>query len=330
MLTTLSIFATVATGQAAPAPVTRVRSFDNIKAIAIAAAPSGTRFAIAQDNSTVRIMDPANTNAAPIQMVGHPQPVYAIAWNASGTQVVTGDETARIFVWDARTGRKLREFPRNSQTHNRGIQSLAFSPDGRTLISTSKDDSVILWDFATATPQRKIGGNGVVFASAVMPRSGVLLMGTLTEGLHTRRLPAMTLTASKSAHGGLGIQDLAISKAGTRAISGGKDGRASFWDTTKGTILTTFPAHGDSVQRVAISADGRVAASSANDRVVFVYDLNKRTVMGRLNDQCAVGAPLAFSADGRWLLSVTVNDTLQVNRVALPAAPATKPTRRRR
>ena len=117
--------------------VQRVQVFDQIKFVAVAGAPTGSLFAVAQENGQVRLMNAA-TRSTVHQLVGHPQPAYGLAFTPNGQQLVTGDETSRIFVWDVRTGRKLREFPRGTMSHARGIQAISFSRDGRTMITTGK------------------------------------------------------------------------------------------------------------------------------------------------------------------------------------------------
>lgn len=308
--------------------VQRVQVFDQIKFVAVAGAPTGSLFAVAQENGQVRLMNAA-TRSTVHQLVGHPQPAYGLAFTPNGQQLVTGDETSRIFVWDVRTGRKLREFPRGTMSHARGIQAISFSRDGRTMITTGKDDVVILWDFASARPQTRIAGNGVVFASATLFGSN-MAVATLTEGLHFRRPGNFNLDVRRDGHGGQGINEMAINPAGTRAVTAGRDNAVGVWDLAKKSRLGSLRGHEDWVQRVAISPNGRVAASSANDRKVYVWDLVRMQRVGQLADQSAIGAPLAFTGDGRFLISGTINDGVQINSVT-PAQPAaTAPSRRRR
>jgi WD40 repeat protein len=53
-----------------------------------------------------------------------------------------------IHLWDLANGTLLGTL---SASHTDLITSLAFSPDGQTLASGSKDRSIILWDIATQT-----------------------------------------------------------------------------------------------------------------------------------------------------------------------------------
>jgi WD40 repeat protein len=50
-----------------------------------------------------------------------------------------------VKLWDISTGRCVRTFI----GHTREVYSVAFSPDGQTLISSSTDETVRLWDVST-------------------------------------------------------------------------------------------------------------------------------------------------------------------------------------
>ena len=63
-------------------------------------------------------------------------------------------------IWDAETGERLHTLP----GHRHPVSALAFSPDGRRLVSASFDRRLIVWDAETGKPLHTLRGHdGLVF-----------------------------------------------------------------------------------------------------------------------------------------------------------------------
>jgi WD40 repeat protein len=96
----------------------------------------------------------------------HPD-VHTVAFSADGRWLVTGggDRVAR--VWDADTGKRLREIRQKLSKGNPGagypkLQGVAFSPDGRLLATGSADCTGRIFDVASGQELlRVIDGPGV-------------------------------------------------------------------------------------------------------------------------------------------------------------------------
>jgi hypothetical protein len=81
------------------------------------------------------------------KVVVFPDPVIAVSPDG-GTAVTARDNTLRL--WHAATGQ-----PRGAplKGHTSRVQSVAFSPDGKTLVSASSDRTLRLWDVTTGKPR---------------------------------------------------------------------------------------------------------------------------------------------------------------------------------
>src|SRR5262249_6385667 len=57
-----------------------------------------------------------------------------------------------VVLWDVGIGKELRRL----SGHERDVHSLAFTPDGRTVVSEGEDNSIRFWELATGKELRKI------------------------------------------------------------------------------------------------------------------------------------------------------------------------------
>lgn len=99
-----------------------------------------------------------------------------------------------------------------------------------------------------------------------------------------------------------------VALAGTTLVSGGYDGKLTWFDTAKKTVVRTTDAHAKWVRKVVASADGTLVASVADDMVCKVWKADGtlvHTLKGHAEKTPThYGSMLytcAFSADGTRL-----------------------------
>lgn len=318
------IVAALVDGTSGPITVTKIKAYDQLRTIACVPAPSGSRFACSLENKQIRIMDAATGNTIRA-LDGHPQPAYALAFAPDGNTFASGDESGRIWIWDIKSGKRVKEFDRNN-AHQRGIQCLSFSADGTRLASTGKDDLIIVWSVATGKQVKKIASGGAIFYSGTfVPGGSILAAATLGRGAIFYNTKDFSPVGSFDGHDKLGVLDIAFNQAGTRCLTVGKNGTGCLWDVKTRTKLNSLKGHQDWVLRGALSPNGRLAATSSTDRLVIVWDTNTFKPVAKLENQSFIGAPVCFTADGRYLISANDMDGLQINAVSggapAPAAP---------
>lgn len=285
--------------------VKSLKTVYGVRPIALAAGPSGTRFAASLENNTIRIYDVINMAVVKV-LIGHPQPAYAVAWNPKGTMIASGDESARIFLWDTKTGKKVREM----RTHTRGIQSLCFDATGTRLLSTGKDDFVKMYDIKTGKELRSIPGKGANFYSATFMSGGSFAVATLGDGV---RVYGNSGVARKfTGHSDGAVWDFDFNPKSNRLFSGGRDANAISYDLKKAQKIQTLRGHEDWVNHVRITPNGRYGFSASTDRTVRIWDLKTNTSAGKLENMSSVGSPICITANGQYLVGVNLDDWLQV------------------
>ena len=309
---------------AAPVKIVPVKTVVGLRPIAMAAAPTGSKFLACLEDGSVRIID-AKTKMTIRTLDKHPGPAYAAAWSADGNFVATGDETARIWIHNAVTGKKVREY----RTHTKGIQKLSFNLPGTLLLSTGKDDQCNVYDLRTARGKeiQAILGKGQNFYGGTFHPKLPYTFAVGMLGGGARMYDALTgkpngfLTDA----GGQGIFDFAFNPAGTRAVSAGRDGMAVVWDPMRSTKLGKLKGHGDWVVSTAVSPNGQLVATGSSDRTVRVWDLKSMAKITEIDNEFTVGSPVCFTADGNSLLTVTDAGDLQYSSITPAASMALAP-----
>jgi WD40 repeat protein len=97
---------------------------------------------------------------------GHEGAVRSAAFSPDGKRIVTASDDTTARLWDAATGKQIREL-----TGHAGIVlSAAFSPDGKRIVTASFGGTARLWDAETGKPIGELTGHaGIVFSAAFSP-----------------------------------------------------------------------------------------------------------------------------------------------------------------
>lgn len=317
MLASVAALAILPLGQA-PFKATKTQTFQGVRIIALASGP-GNLIAASRENSTIQVIDAA-TKRTVWTLSGHPQPAYGVRFSPDGRWLATGDETARIFIWDLRTGKKVREFPRE-KGHKRGIQSIAWQASGSRFATVGKDDVIHLWSLSGGNPTGTILGVGANFYGAWFAPNGNLITGTLKEGVRIYNGKTLQLASTMTLPGGQGANDFAMNTGGTLGVTAGRDGRMTVWNLATRQRTVSALGHQDWAIFTAMAPSGRVAATSSNDRTIKFWDIRSGASLATLNDMSVVGSPIAFSGNGRFFAAANMGDELEVYEIS-PAQPA--------
>jgi WD40 repeat protein len=208
--------------------------------------------------------------AFPATLTGHGGEVSSVTFAPDGQKVVIemDDGTARL--WDMRTGALQRtERGQRAQTEGSlqtllrmlpGMDSVGFSPDGKTLVSFAGKDMrtvgigglgevetggidssiVYLWDVRTGKKRQTLKGhNGWVLSVAFSPDGRTLASGSQDNTVRLWDVRTGRVRRVLTGHHA-DVNAVIFSPDGKRVVSGGEDGTARLWDARSGQLLATL------------------------------------------------------------------------------------------
>jgi RNA polymerase sigma factor (sigma-70 family) len=237
----------------------------------------------------------------------HGEPIDTAALSPDGNWLATaGNSFLRIF--DMATGRAVHTL----RGHTRRVTALAFSPDNRTVVSSSIDGTLREWDATTGEQKRILVQNVRYTNQAAFSPDGTLLAVGVDADRQGQYLALFDAKTGKEvARLPIDTFSLAFSPDGRYlATTGGYDRRAFLIEVATRRKVCELTARAVTVNVVAFSPDNRTLITDSGhlenqkSRVVTVWDVPTASVRRTLNlSNEARPNDLQFTPDGQTLRS---------------------------
>ncbi|HEV3437832.1 MAG TPA: protein kinase, partial [Gemmata sp.] len=291
---------------------------------AVAYSPTGMFVATAGDAGEIRVWDP-RTGRTWVVLTGINSRVRGVAFSPDGEVIAAAGADHTVRLWELpvdmlATARKtinvlpilqrmVKPFSLSpsitlNEAHEAEVNCVAFSPDGRFLVSGGENGILRWWDvwgWHPTNPDIGIAGG----ASAVV--------ASLT---HARRSPdprPVWEFRSFEAHP-KGVLSLAFSAGGEVLVSGGADRTARVWAADGANLIRTLTGYADAVLAVAVTPDGKLVATANNGSIPTIRLTNIATgrEIRRLIGHTRSVFALAISPDGELLASTGLDQTVRL------------------
>ncbi|KAJ3487206.1 hypothetical protein NLG97_g6457 [Lecanicillium saksenae] len=202
--------------------------------------------------------------------------------------------------------------------HSSVVKSVAFSADGRQLVSGSLDETVKMWDATTGTLQSTLQASNPVrsvalsadgkWVAAASVDLRVKVWDTVTGALHT-------LTGHSEE-----LSSVAFSLDSKRLASASLDGTIKIWDTQDWTLERTIDNNNpDYVTSVVFSANRQwmaYLAKVSGKGIIMVWEIKNWTLKCKFkachHSPICIAKSITFSVDSKRLAAALSDGSIQI------------------
>jgi WD40 repeat protein len=243
-----------------------------------------------------------------------------LALSPDWTRIAANEPDGAIRIWSLDSN---QESSRMRDGHKGHLWAVAFSPNGRKLITAGDNNLVYVWDTESGQKLLTLSGHGEgtmdqviygVMAAAFSPdetliaTAGMDKTARIWDAATGRQLLVLT------GHTG-GVLSIAFSPDSKNIATGSEDSTVRLWDTKTGVELSKLKGHTDYVWSLAYRSDGKRLASAGSGSLggeVKVWDTTTGKELLSLSGHRGGVQSVAFSPDGKLLASSGYDATMRV------------------
>jgi cytochrome c len=197
--------------------------------------------------------------------------------------------------------------------HGGMVRSVAFSPDGRRVLTGSFDFSSVLWDFEEQRELAVLDGHAGPVSNVKFLPDGLRAVTAGDDGVViiwqiASDRPKILKKLNGHSHK---VMALAISPDGQWLASGGWDKTVRVWRLSDGALQRQLDVSVP-VNAIAFVRDGSLIAVGGHDPFIRLYDPITGRAKGKLEGHQMGITDMSVSQDGQMLLSSSIDKTVRL------------------
>lgn len=276
---------------------------------AVTFSADGKRLASAGGDQFIRVWDTnSSTTLSQSGRTSGTGATTALAFSADGKFLFAGDWYGTLYRWESG---QLPEGPFFEAPG--GINAVAISPDGKTLVLATDKHDLHAVDANTGKELRLLKGHDAYVSAVTFAKNGK----TLITGSQDRTIRLWDLAGGKVLATFRGHEDhvsaVAISPDGKTLASGSWDGSVRLWQAKPGgKELRRWSEHLLDVTGVAFSPDGQTLASVGLDGTLRLWDVSSGKRQQQISVHHAGVLAVAYSRDGKSVATCSASGAVKL------------------
>lgn len=261
----------------------------------------GKRAASASHDATIRIWD--LETGRDLDRIDAGNALASIAISPDDRWIAVGFDdkpNASIEIWEIASGERIAVLP----GHSKRVARLAFSADGRRLMSSGGDWTMRLWDVETWAALRQFELSNP--DTAAFSPDGRLIAGVDRQDDDFVQIwstesgqSIVRLNASKANK----VQRCRFTSDSRMLVTASFLGAIHVWDVASGKPVHEFKAHRGLIYHVELTPDGQHVISSGMDRRLRLWNVRNGSLVAEIDTKLRFFKQLAISPDGQHLLA---------------------------
>ncbi|KAG6830997.1 hypothetical protein H0H92_013469 [Tricholoma furcatifolium] len=231
-----------------------------------------------------------------------PVPLH-IEFTRNQSQIIASSTEGRR-TWDILTGLEIKAAHTILHGHKDFVSSVAFSADGKHLVSASADKTAIVWSLQSGQAIASLKGHSRAIHSIKYSPDG-RYVATASSDFTVRVWDTTTYLpiAIQSGHKGP-VRSIAFSSDGRKIVSGSDDRHLQFWEWGQHSSGRMALRHSRPVTSVTYAPGAEVVASSSEDATIQFWDSVKCQPLREESLRLSRPFDLQYSPNATYLAAI--------------------------
>jgi WD40 repeat protein len=233
--------------------------------------------------------------------------VFPPSYSRDGSKVATVSNDAIVIVYT-----RSRKMVSTLNGHSALVTSVSWNPDGKLIVSGSRDAALKIWEVATGQALNTIEGHcGPVYTVSWSTDGSVVASGTSDKTVKIWSATSFLLLNTLEGHREC-VTSMHWNHDSSKLVTGSRDKTLKVWVDVKGGSAGVFQGHSDYVASVSWNPEGSRIASSSCDGKIKVWDSVTGVLVSTLEGHSGCVYSVSWNREGNKIASGSWDRTVKI------------------